>query len=111
RFRRRQALQDRAHLGIEHLTAEAVAAEQKRVANFERKWPFEIDLHIRMRTERSRDDVLRHEAGHGPSCPCLENRYSPARANGSGYSRPRRCAAVHRRAARRAISDTCAECR
>ena len=38
--------------------------DEKRVADLERKRPFEIDLHVGVRAERAGDDVLGDEAGH-----------------------------------------------
>ena len=52
-----------ADLLVLDLPAQAVAAQQKRVAGFERKRPFQIDLHVGVRAERAGDDVLGNEVG------------------------------------------------
>ena len=54
RERRREA----ADLLVGDLAREAIAAEQEHVAYRYRKWPFEIDIDVGVRTHRAGDDVF-----------------------------------------------------
>jgi len=63
RFGGRHRAEHGGDLFVFHLARQAVAAEDERVACFERQRPFEIDFHFGMRTERAGDDVFGNEIG------------------------------------------------
>src|SRR4051794_26757054 len=58
------AAQDNTDLFVRDLSAQPIAADQKRVARFSRVWTLEINVHRRMRTKRARDHVLWNVRGH-----------------------------------------------